>query len=458
MSIVAPNKRLPSNCFVILINVIDWDCEWISWCVTSVIFWHYCDTFRVVAIREHVLRGQCAFFSLFVCAIVNCELRFCVHRLLTQRQFGYFSCAHRLNRLHESRWINRWPNNYWNTEMESARCRSAGPFQCQVLATKNTSKSFSDGNFQPVISWIQLLIWFSLLWRRCKLLVVGGGTGGCTIAAKFAPSMGKNQCIVLEPAERHYYQPMFTMIGGGMEHFPESYRAMKSVLPAKAKWMRDAAVKFEPNENRVYTKHGHEISYDLLVVATGLQLNYDKVGPFRMHTCVRWICIHIVFNLTQIPGLREALAIPHGNVTSIYSPKYVNRHMQALENFEKGNIVFTFPASPVKCPGAPQKICYITEHYLRRVNKRQNAKIIYNTALPVIFGVKYFADALWKVVNERNIDVNLKTNLVEVLPDKNIAVFANVDKPSERHNVEVSRATSDHHYYYYFYWIGRWYI
>lgn len=109
------------------------------------------------------------------------------------------------------------------------------------------------------------------------MLVVGGGTGGCTIAAKFAPSMGKHQCIVLEPAERHYYQPMFTMIGGGMKDFPESYRAMKSVLPSKAKWMRDTAVSFEPKESRVHTKHGHTITYDLLVVATGLQLNYDKV-------------------------------------------------------------------------------------------------------------------------------------------------------------------------------------
>lgn len=143
-------------------------------------------------------------------------------------------------------------------------------------------------------------------------------------------------------------------------------------------------------------------------------------------------------SIVQIPGLREALAIPHGNVTSIYSPKYVNRHLQALEQFEKGNVVFTFPASPVKCPGAPQKICYITEHYLRRVNKRQNAKIIYNTALPVLFAVKRYADALWIVVKERDIQVNLKTNLVEVQPEKNIAIFASVDAPNERHSVEVS--------------------
>lgn len=139
----------------------------------------------------------------------------------------------------------------------------------------------------------------------------------------------------------------------------------------------------------------------------------------------------------QIPGLAEALAVPHGNVTSIYSPKYVNRHLVALEKFERGNIVFTFPASPVKCPGAPQKICYITEDYLRRSNKRTNATVVYNTALPVIFGVKYFADALWKVVKERDIQVNLKTNLVEVNHEKNVAVFANTERPSVRTSIEV---------------------
>lgn len=111
--------------------------------------------------------------------------------------------------------------------------------------------------------------------------------------------------------------------------------------------------------------------------------------------------------------------------------------MNAMKHFEKGNIIFTFPASPVKCPGAPQKICYVTEHYMRRNNKRKQAKIIYNTALPVIFGCKHYADALWKVVKARDIDVNLKTNLVEVNSDKNIAIFANVDNPKERTSVEV---------------------
>lgn len=142
----------------------------------------------------------------------------------------------------------------------------------------------------------------------------------------------------------------------------------------------------------------------------------------------------------KVPGLKEALSVRNGNVTSIYSPEYVERHLNAMWHFESGNIIFTFPASPVKCPGAPQKICYITEHFLRRIKKRQNANIFYNTALPVIFGVKYFADALWIVAKQRNVNVNLKTNLVEVHGRKNQAVFANVDNPSERTTVDVGES------------------
>lgn len=69
----------------------------------------------------------------------------------------------------------------------------------------------------------------------------------------------------------------------------------------------------------------------------------------------------------QIPGLVEALAIPQGKVCSIYSPLYVDRTYDCLRNIQQGNAIFTFPNSPVKCPGAPQKIVYIAEHYFRKV-------------------------------------------------------------------------------------------
>lgn len=214
--------------------------------------------------------------------------------------------------------------------------------------------------------------------------------------------------------QKHYYQPLFTLVGGGMKTVEDAARPMADVLSPLVKWVKDKAESFDPKSNKVTTKSGDTIEYDYLVVAAGLQLNYDK-----------------------IPGLVEALSIPKGAVCSTYSAKYVNRVYEALENFKGGNAIFTFPNSPVKCPGAPQKICYIAEHYLRRTKKREGAKIFYNTALPVIFGVKHYADALWKVVEKRGINVNLRTNLVEVLPGGRQAVFENLDS-QQKTTVDVS--------------------
>jgi len=251
--------------------------------------------------------------------------------------------------------------------------------------------------------------------ERCKVLIVGGGTGGCAAAAKLSSRLGKGNVTIIEPADKHYYQPMFTLIGGGIKNLKSSYKYMKDVLPNKAKWLQENVVSFDPKNNRVMTNTNKEITYDILLVAMGLQLNYNKV-----------------------PGLEEALSIPGGNVTSVYSPQYVNRHFEVLQKFKSGNIIFTYPNSPVKCPGAPQKIMYITEDYLRRNGRRSDATITYMTSLAVIFGVKPYADALWEIVKKRDINVNLRKSLTAVHHDKNIAVFQDLDHPDKITEMEYS--------------------
>lgn len=72
-----------------------------------------------------------------------------------------------------------------------------------------------------------------------------------------------------------------------------------------------------------------------------------------------------------------------------------------------------------------------------QVAKRDDISITYNTALPVLFGVKHYADALWPVMKKRNITVNLQRNLVEVKPEQNIAIFENLEKPGERFEEKV---------------------
>ncbi|CAH0551062.1 unnamed protein product [Brassicogethes aeneus] len=250
--------------------------------------------------------------------------------------------------------------------------------------------------------------------HSCKLLVVGGGTGGCSVAAKFAKKLKKNELFVLEPSEHHYYQPLFTLIGAGVGTVKGARRNEIEVLPENCTWLKDNAVEFDLKNNQVKTSKGDTIQYEFLLVAVGLETRYDK-----------------------IPGLLEALSLPSG-VCSNYSAKYVNKTYEVLQNLKDGNAIFTFPNSPVKCPGAPQKICYLTEHYLRKKGIRKDVKITYNTSLGVIFGVKTYADALWKICKERGINVNLKTNLKEIDVFNKEATFENLNIPEELTKVKFS--------------------
>eukprot|EP00092_Neocalanus_flemingeri_P008890 GFUD01009565.1.p1 GENE.GFUD01009565.1~~GFUD01009565.1.p1 ORF type:complete len:446 (+),score=143.96 GFUD01009565.1:93-1430(+) len=233
-----------------------------------------------------------------------------------------------------------------------------------------------------------------------KLVVVGGGAGGCGTANKFVNKFGPGEVAVIEPNTMHYYQPMWTLVGGGLKTLAQSGRPMDSLLPKAASWLRDSVTGFEPENNRLVTESGDVVNYEFLVVAMGLQLRYDK-----------------------IKGLPEAFDTP--GVGSNYSVKYVEKTQKAIQEFKGGNALFTFPNSPIKCAGAPQKIMYLAEETFR--SKGITANIQYRSSLAVLFGVKKYADALWEVVKGRGINVHLRQHLVEIKPETKEAVFENLD-------------------------------
>jgi eukaryotic sulfide quinone oxidoreductase len=72
---------------------------------------------------------------------------------------------------------------------------------------------------------------------------------------------------------------------------------------------------------------------------------------------------------------------------------------------------------------------YLADDIFNKNGVKQNTTVIYNTALPFIFGVKKYAEQLMKVVQERNIQLNLRTNLVSVDHCKSEAVFEKLDQP-----------------------------
>jgi sulfide:quinone oxidoreductase len=158
-------------------------------------------------------------------------------------------------------------------------------------------------------------------------LIVGGGTAGITVAARLRRA-GAREATVLDPAATHYYQPLWTLVGGGQVDVRRTGRPEASLIPRGVRWIQESAAEFRPEDGTVVTDTGRRLTYDSLVVAPGLQLNFDRV-----------------------PGLVEALT--DGPVTSNYRADLAPRTWELIRGMRRGTAVFTQPAGPIKCAGAP---------------------------------------------------------------------------------------------------------
>lgn len=49
-----------------------------------------------------------------------------------------------------------------------------------------------------------------------KILIVGGGTAGITVAARLTRKISGSDIAIIEPSDKHYYQPLWTLVGGGI--------------------------------------------------------------------------------------------------------------------------------------------------------------------------------------------------------------------------------------------------
>jgi sulfide:quinone oxidoreductase len=235
-----------------------------------------------------------------------------------------------------------------------------------------------------------------------QVLIIGGGAAGITVAAILKRRAPKVRVAIVEPAKDHYYQPALTLVGAGLYPLARTRRAEKSLIPAGVDWIRDAAGTFEPEKKVVHLKNGDTLSYDYLVVCTGVGLDWNKIA-----------------------GLSETLG--KNGVCSNYSPVHVTYTKDCLQAVKAGNhLVFTQPPLPFKCPGAPQKIAYLAADDLRRRGMLRDCSLGFYTHAPAIFGVPFFARELVKVAARYGIDVHYQQNLVAVDGTAKTATFERV--------------------------------
>lgn len=232
------------------------------------------------------------------------------------------------------------------------------------------------------------------------VLIVGGGSAGITVAAHLLQANDAPEVGIIEPASKHYYQPIWTLVGAGAVEKASSARDMAEVIPPGADWMQDRAVEFAPEQNTVSTAQGHTVTYDYLVVAMGIQLDWD-----------------------HIPGLAESVGKPGTGVCSNYSYDTVDSTWENIRNFSGGRAIFTQPATAIKCGGAPQKIMYLADEAFRRQGVREQSEIFFCTAKPAIFSVDKYARTLKEIIKRKDLKPQYEHDLKAIDADRKEASF-----------------------------------
>lgn len=247
--------------------------------------------------------------------------------------------------------------------------------------------------------------------KHHQVLIIGGGTAGIMVASQLIKQKNRKSIAIIEPADTHYYQPAWTLVGAGTYDYAKTARPMASVMPKEATWIQDKATGFDPDNNTVHTASSGSITYDYLVVAPGL-----------------------AYDMSLVPGLGDAL--DKGVVCSNYTnPEHT---WKVVQNFKGGTALFTQPTTPIKCGGAPQKIMYLAEsHWAKSPSVRSKTDVVFATAGTIIFGVKPIAETLMEVVDRKDINLRFGYQLKKIDGPNRIAWYAFADHEKEHNHKNV---------------------
>lgn len=222
-----------------------------------------------------------------------------------------------------------------------------------------------------------------------QILIIGGGNAGISVASKLYSKNKSLQIAIIEPSEKHYYQPAWTLVGAGDFDVKDTVRSEKDVMPKHVIWIKDAVSELHPETNVISLKSGAKLGYEYLIVAPGIQLNWH-----------------------EIKGLKETLG--KNNVTSNYSFETAPYTFECIKNFKGGNAIFHTPNTPIKCGGAPMKIMFLASDYFKKHGILNQSNIAFWSGGTRIFAVEKYENAFKKVFQRFGIKTNFYQKLVEI--------------------------------------------
>jgi len=245
-----------------------------------------------------------------------------------------------------------------------------------------------------------------------QIVIVGGGNAGISVAAQLLRKNKSLDIAIVDPSDKHYYQPAWTLVGSGIFNIKDTERTEASVMPNGVTWVKWRVAGFDPEGNKLLLEGGETLGYDYLVVAPGIQLNWHEIA-----------------------GLKETLG--KNGVCSNYSFETAPYTFECIKAFRGGNAIFHNPHTPVKCGGAPHKIMYMATDYFRKHGLLDKVNVAYWSGGTRLFAVPKYEKTLLDVVQRGNINLNFNVKLTAIDGDKKVATFVGIGADNKDQVTEV---------------------
>jgi len=199
-------------------------------------------------------------------------------------------------------------------------------------------------------SWLRS---FAIARTEAKVVIVGGGAGGATVAHTLkagAPDLD----VTLIEANPIYSSCFFSNLYLGGIRPLESLNHSYAGLHRLSVWVvHDFAIDVDPVRRTVRTRGGRTYSYDRLVLSPGIDIKYDSIPGYS----------------------REAARVmPHAYTTEAAPKRLLKRQLQQMR--DGGTVVMAMPREPYRCPSAPYERACMIAHYLKTRKPRSKLVIL----------------------------------------------------------------------------------
>lgn len=247
-----------------------------------------------------------------------------------------------------------------------------------------------------------------------KIVIVGGGTGGIIALVRLHRALSNPNITIIAPNETHLYQPGQVLMAAGKYTHNDIVKDNDNYIPEDVEWIKDEVTVFDPDNNKLITSKGKKVSYDYLVVATGIVGHYDRIRGLRQQD-IGTNGIASVYLNDPAKGTARGGELTH---------QWFNEILEASKH-TRPTILYTQPHTPIKCEAVPQSVLYLSADYIK--NEELSAKYIFTTSRSTLANLEPVAKSLEKAQKQYDTITNkLRHNLVSIDIKNKIATFQHI--------------------------------